>query len=191
MSAQGKSRDAKATARELWQRARRPRGKPLDIGSVRSILKHVSYKDAQACLHVQKTARVRLPNGRRVYATQLYWEHALGLRARKIDAHMRRTCAEAPGAVCMNPAHIVLARANEPLADFMARMEPAGKKKAAVTEETLWQNRADATEELVIAEEDLPQDMEDELPEWRVMDYFSLVPDVHFHARALGQAITG
>ena len=80
--------NAVENAQALLRRVRRGRGKGLDGTTVRAILKHVHYKDRGCCVRVQKTARVRLPDGRRVHATQLYWEYAFGLVARKIDAHM-------------------------------------------------------------------------------------------------------
>jgi len=144
-------------------------------------------------LHVTKNARVRLPDGRRVYATQAYWEHAFGVRARKIDAHMGRTCDKAHGMVCMNPAHIVVRATGETLAALLARVggDGAHKKSGATDEEALWAPRTDAVEELVIAEEDIPQSMEDTMPAWRVMDYFSLAPrEMHLDAGARG-AVTG
>lgn len=163
----------------------------LDAVSVRAILKHVHYKDPRHCIRVQKTARVRLPDGRRVYATRLYWEFAFGLVARKIDAHMQRSCTAQPGTVCMNPDHIMHLQTGEPLRAILARLAVAAPKKTpATTEEMLWVNRADAVEELVVDEEDLPHSMEDNLPP-RMMDYFSLIPDVHLRERPLRGAITG
>lgn len=160
----------------------------LGAAGVHAILKHVRYKEGRDCVLVTKTARVRLPDGRRVYATRAWWEYAFGMCARKADAHVRRTCEAAQGGgVCMNPAHIVVRATGEALAAALGR----GKgKKGAPTEETLWAPRAGATEELVIAEEDIPRDMEDALPAWRVVDYFSLAPEVHLHGGAR-RAVTG
>lgn len=110
----------------------------------------------------------------------------------------------------MNPAHITHSHTGESAQAFIARMWAAledggdgkppqckllsteftdGKKSAALTEETLWVNHPDATEELVIAEEDIPGDMEDEMPTWRVMDYFSLTPEVQFVPGVVANAV--
>jgi hypothetical protein len=86
----------------------------------------------------------------------------------------------------MNPEHIVSARTEETACELIARLwkqehgtgSPPTKKSATYDEDQVWRNHADATEELVIAEEDIPTSMEDEMPEWRVMDYFSLLPEV-------------
>jgi hypothetical protein len=146
---------------------------------------------------VRKSARVRLPDGRRVYATQVYWEHVFGLSARKIDAHMRRACGMRPGFVCMNPAHISHKETGEAATAMIARLwaqrdrgaaatkKSAPAKKTAVdVEATLWENRPDATEEMVIDAADVPDAIEAELPAWRVMDYFWLQPEVQFEPRA-------
>jgi hypothetical protein len=85
----------------------------------------------------------------------------------------------------MNPAHIVVRATGETLAALLARTgsDGAPKKSGAIGEEALWAPRADAVEELVIAEEDIPQSMEDAMPAWRVMDYFSLAPrEMHLRA---------
>lgn len=168
----------------------RRRGGP---GVAAAILKHVQYKGCGGCIHVRKTARVRLNDGRRVYATQAYWEQLVGVTARRIDAYMRRSCSERAGFVCMNPAHISHAETGESASALITRLweqrdggklkatSLSGKKDAkAVTEETLWQNRADATEELVIDVEDIPESIEAEVPAWRILDYFNLTPTLEF-----------
>ncbi len=162
-------------------------------GVAAAILKHVQYKGSGGCIHVRKTARVRLDDGRRVYATQAYWEHAFGVTARRIDARMRRSCAERAGFVCMSPAHISHAETGETVSALIARLweqRAGGKPKATsggckavaktLTEETLWQNRPDATEELVIDVEDIPESIETEIPAWRILDYFNLTPTLQF-----------
>src|SRR3569832_1008574 len=168
-------------------RSRRWRSDKADLGTAAAILKHVEYKDVGACVHVRKTARVRLRDGRRVFATQAYWELVFGLSARRIDAHMRRTCDGRSGVVCMNPVHIVSMHTDETACALIARLweEQHGvagtapcKKVVEDDQDRMWRNHAEATEELVIAEEDLPTSMEQELPGWRVMDYFSLLPQV-------------
>lgn len=148
---------------------------------------------------MRKSARVRLPDGRRVYATQVYWERVFGLSARKIDAHMRRACGMRPGFVCMNPAHISHKETGEAATAMIARLwaqrdlrvpaaastkKPVAKKSAVDEEETLWTNRPDATEELVIDAADVPDAIEAEMPTWRVMDYFWLGSEVQFEPRA-------
>lgn len=167
------------------------------------ILKHVQYKGPRDCVHVRKAARVRLDDGRRVYATQVYWEYVFGVKARRIDAHMRRSCSPRAGFVCMNPAHISYAETGEAASALIARLwaqraegrgekpstpsKPSNSKKGTVTEETLWQNRADATEEMVMGVEDIPAAIDAPAGDWRVLDYFRLMPVVEFEQRAVGR----
>ncbi len=100
----------------------------------------------------------------------------------------------------MNPAHITYAVTGEPAISLITRLWEQrdggklkeGKKTGSKREETLWQNRPDATEELVIGVEDIPESIEDEMPAWRIMDYFNLTPELQFAPRPGGEgAVTG
>lgn len=150
----------------------------LDIGVAAVILKHVDYIHQGSCVHVNTSARVRMPDGRRLNVKQYWWRHVLGVTEYKTDASMERTCARRAGMVCMNPAHILCKRTGESLADVLTRTLEQHKKQQKrvgdITEETLWRRNPCAVEEIVFAEEDLPSCMEDTACAPRVLDYFCL-----------------
>jgi hypothetical protein len=68
---------------------------------------------------------VSVPQCGRHLLAQLYWRYVFGFTARKIDSHMRRTCAAAPGKMCMNPAHIRVRCTGRMLLDVLRAVERA------------------------------------------------------------------